>query len=80
MKILRTSDYRLMIDTIKKQDEDLKKAKRLLNDGLSIMKSLKAENDYLKSLIKFQDIDFPNSNEGSKTNIGKIDINDILSN
>lgn len=69
-----------MIDTIKKQDEDLKKAKRLLNDGLSIMKSLKAENDYLKSLIKFQDIDFPNSNEGSKTNIGKIDINDILSN
>ena len=69
-----------MIDTIIQQDEELKRALKLLHEGLVIMKRLKAENDYLRSLNNVTDIDFPNTNEGSKTDFGGIDINDIFNN
>ena len=69
-----------MIDTIKEQDEELKKALKLLHEGLMIMKKLKAENDYLRALNNVTDIDFPNNEEGSKTDFGGIDINDIFNN
>ena len=80
MKILKTTTYRKMIDTIIQQDEELKRALKLLHEGLVIMKRLKAENDYLRSLNNVTDIDFPNTNEGSKTDFGGIDINDIFNN
>ena len=80
MKILKTTTYRKMIDIIKQQDEELKRAFKLLHEGLEIIKKLKAENDYLRALNNVTDIDFPNTNEGSKTNFGEIDINDIFNN
>lgn len=80
MKILKNSTYRKMIDVIKQQDDELKRAFKLLHEGLEIMKKLKAENDYLRALNNVSDIDFPNTDEGSKTDFGRIDINDIFNN
>ena len=69
-----------MIDTIKQQDKELQRALKLLHEGLMIMNKLKAENDYLRALNNVTDIDFPNTEEGSKTDFGGIDINDIFNN
>lgn len=80
MKILKTTTYRKMINVIKQQDDELKRAFKLLHEGLEIMAKLKAENDYLRALNNVSDIDFPNTEEGSKTNTGNIDINDIFNN
>ena len=44
------------------------------------MKRLQSENDYLRALNNVSDIDFPNTEEGSKTDFGGIDINDIFNN
>ena len=80
MKILKNTTYQKMIDTIRQQDEELKRALKLLHEGLAIMKRLQSENDYLRALNNVSDIDFPNTEEGSKTDFGGIDINDIFNN
>lgn len=70
MKILSNKQYEEM-------QADMCKALKLLDEGMTLIKKLQAENDCLRAIIKADNIDFPNSEERSKTTLGNININDI---
>ena len=64
MKILSNKKYNAMVKTIEKQKRIIETQKAIIMDT--------------SDFKAFVNIDFPNSHEGSKTNTGAIDVNDIL--
>ena len=76
MKILtRKKELEIIsyIQQLKRQNGKLLKENAALKNDVSMLKSM-----LLNGFVS--DVDFPNTHEGSKTNKGNIDINDIFSN
>ena len=75
----------MKILTTKKELSLIAYIKGIKNENIRLKKenaALKNDVELLKSMIigGFCDVDFPNTNEGSKTNYGNENISDILKN